>query len=50
MKAVGFAGHVEIFMHPTPRGIPVVEGGAAAVTAVVKKSRDHIDGLCSKIP
>ncbi len=45
LAGVGFHGWLEIFMHPTPRGIPVVEGGAAAVTAVVKKSRDHIDQL-----
>jgi sugar phosphate isomerase/epimerase len=42
---VGFHGWLEIFMHPTPRGIPVVEGGASAVTKVVRKSREHIDRL-----
>ena len=45
LAGAGFNGWLEIFMHPTPRGIPIVDGGAPAVTAVVKKSRAHMDRL-----
>ena len=44
MKAVGFAGYVEIFMHPTPRGLPILPT-AGEITKVVNKSRDYIEGL-----
>lgn len=44
MKAVGFAGYVEIFMHPTPRGLPILPT-AGEITKVVNQSRDHIEGL-----
>jgi sugar phosphate isomerase/epimerase len=44
MKEVGFAGHVEIFMHPTPRGLPILPT-AGEITKVVNKSRDYVEGL-----
>jgi len=38
---IRFAGWTEIFMHPVPRGIPILET-AAEVTAEINKSRDYL--------
>lgn len=39
-----FAGPVEIFMHPVPRGVPILDT-VAAVTAEVNRARAHLDAL-----
>lgn len=39
-----FAGFVEIFMHSTPRGIPI-GSSAAAVTSEVNRAREHLERL-----
>ncbi|WP_153556755.1 sugar phosphate isomerase/epimerase family protein [Roseimaritima sediminicola] len=44
MKAVGYAGWTEIFMHPVPRGVPILEP-TAAVTAEINRSRDYLESL-----
>lgn len=44
LKKMSYAGFVEIFMHPYPRGIPILEP-AAAVTAEINRSREYLDGL-----
>lgn len=44
LKEIGFAGLAEIFMHPTPRGIPMLPT-AAAITEKVNESREYI-GKC----
>ncbi len=41
LKQIRFAGPTEIFMHPVPRGIPILET-TAAVTAEVNRSRDYL--------
>jgi sugar phosphate isomerase/epimerase len=41
---IQFDGWTEIFMHPVPRGIPILET-AAEVTAEINKSRSYLDGL-----
>lgn len=41
---IKFDGWTEIFMHPVPRGIPILET-AAEVTAEINKSRTYLDSL-----
>ena len=42
LREIQYAGHVEIFMHPVPRGIPILPT-AAEVTAAINKSRSAFD-------
>jgi sugar phosphate isomerase/epimerase len=42
LRDVRFKGVAEIFMHPTPRGIPILPT-AGEVTAAVNKSRAYLD-------
>lgn len=44
LREVGFKGHAAIFMHPTPRGTPILPT-AAEITAVHNEARAHIE-LC----
>jgi sugar phosphate isomerase/epimerase len=44
LAEIRFAGPTEIFMHPTPRGIPILET-AERVTAEINRARAHLDGL-----
>lgn len=44
LREIDFKGWTSIFMHPTPRGIPIVDGGAGAVTAEVNRARTYLDG------
>lgn len=44
LKRMAYSGFVEIFMHPFPRGIAILEP-AAAVTAEINRSRQHLDRL-----
>jgi hypothetical protein len=39
-----FTGPTEIFMHPTPRGIPILPT-AAETTAEIVRARKHLDSL-----
>jgi len=48
LRAVGFDGYVEIFMHPTPRGLPMLPT-PGEITAVVNRSRNHIEGLLGEV-
>ena len=41
LAAMRFAGPVEIFMHPVPRGVPIHES-VAAITAEVNRARSHL--------
>lgn len=41
LAAMRFAGPVEIFMHPVPRGVPIL-GTVAEVTAEVDRARRHL--------
>ena len=38
---IRYSGYVEIFMHPTPRGIPVLPT-VAEISAVLNRSRDYV--------
>ncbi|MCA1962785.1 MAG: sugar phosphate isomerase/epimerase [Prosthecobacter sp.] len=44
LKAVNFTGPTEIFMHPTPRGIPIMPT-AAESTAEIIRAKNHLDSL-----
>ncbi len=44
LKAINFTGPTEIFMHPTPRGIPIMPTLAES-TAEIVRAKAHLDGL-----
>lgn len=44
LAEIRFDGPTEIFMHPTPRGFPILES-AEKVTAEINRARAHLDGL-----
>jgi len=44
LAAQRFAGPVEIFMHPVPRGVPILDT-VAAITAEVNRARAHLEAL-----
>lgn len=44
LASIGYAGWTEIFMHPVPRGIPILET-AAEVSAEINRARAYLDGL-----
>jgi sugar phosphate isomerase/epimerase len=39
---IRYAGYVEIFMHPTPRGIPILPT-VAEISAAINRSRDYVE-------
>jgi hypothetical protein len=41
LAEMNFAGPIEIFMHPVPRGVPIL-GSVAEVTAEVNRARSHL--------
>jgi len=44
LKQIKFTGPTEIFMHPTPRGIPILPT-AAETTAEIVRAKMHLDSL-----
>ena len=42
LRDIGFTGYVEIFMHPTPRGVPILPT-AAEITVAINKSREYVE-------
>lgn len=44
LKEIKFAGPVEIFMHPTPRGLPILPT-ADEVTVEINRARAHLDAI-----
>jgi sugar phosphate isomerase/epimerase len=44
LKDINYAGWTEIFMHPVPRGIPILET-TAAVTAEINRSRAYLEHI-----
>lgn len=42
LSEIRYGGYVEIFMHPTPRGIPILPT-AGEITAAINRSRDYIE-------
>jgi len=47
LAEVNYRGWTEIFMHPVPRGVPILET-TAAVTAEINRARRYLDGLLPK--
>lgn len=47
LKEIGFSGLAEIFMHPTPRGLPVLPT-AGAITEKINESRAYLDQCLAK--
>lgn len=47
LKEIGFDGLAEIFMHPTPRGIPMLPT-AGAITEKINESRDYLQQCLTK--
>jgi sugar phosphate isomerase/epimerase len=47
LRDIKFDGVAEIFMHPTPRGVPMLET-AEAITDTILESRSHIDKCLEK--
>lgn len=48
LKQINFTGPTEIFMHPTPRGIPILPT-AAETTAEIMRARDHLDKIVATL-
>jgi sugar phosphate isomerase/epimerase len=48
LKETGFRGPTEIFMHPTPRGIPILPT-AAETTAEIARARDFLDAVVKEV-
>ena len=44
LAAIDYRGWTEVFMHPTPRGIPILPT-TAEVTAEINRAREHLDRL-----
>lgn len=42
LRSISYGGWTEIFMHPVPRGIPILEP-AAAVTAEINRARQYLE-------
>lgn len=42
LRAIEYRGHVEIFMHPTPRGVPILPT-VPAITAAINRSREYLE-------
>jgi sugar phosphate isomerase/epimerase len=47
LKEINYSGWTSIFMHPVPRGIPILET-AADVTAEINRARNYLDGCLKK--
>ena len=45
---INFTGVAEIFMHPTPRGVPMLET-AEAITKTINESRAYLDGCLARV-
>jgi sugar phosphate isomerase/epimerase len=48
LKAVNFTGPTEIFMHPTPRGIPIMPT-AVESTAEIIRAKNHLDAIVASL-
>ncbi|TLD69371.1 sugar phosphate isomerase/epimerase [Phragmitibacter flavus] len=48
LKDIQYTGYTQIFMHPTPRGIPILPT-AEATTQEINQSRTYLDNLVSQL-
>lgn len=44
LAALRYAGPLEIFMHPVPRGVPILDS-IPAITAEINRARTHLESL-----
>lgn len=49
LKQIRYQGWTEIFMHPFPRGIPILDTNEG-VTGEINRARDHLESLIKKLP
>lgn len=49
LRDIRFAGWTEIFMHPTPRGRPILET-APLVTEEINRARRHLESILTGLP
>jgi sugar phosphate isomerase/epimerase len=42
LKKIGYQGWTEIFMHPVPRGIPILET-VPKITEEINRARSYLD-------
>ena len=47
LKRIDYRGFTEIFMHPVPRGIPILET-TAAVTEEINRARAYLEVCLAK--
>jgi sugar phosphate isomerase/epimerase len=48
LKKINYSGYTSIFMHPVPRGIPILPT-AKQVTAAMNRSREYLTYCLDKI-
>jgi len=48
LKQIGYHGSTEIFMHPVPRGIPILET-TDAVTHEINRARKYLETCCKNL-
>ena len=48
LKKINYSGWTEIFMHPVPRGVPILDT-AADVTAEINHARHYLDQLAQNV-
>ncbi len=47
LRRIEYRGWTEVFMHPVPRGIPILET-TAKVTAEINRARDYLEACVRK--
>jgi hypothetical protein len=47
LKEIDYQGYTEIFMHPVPRGIPILES-TALVTQEINRARGYLQECLAK--
>lgn len=47
LKKVNYGGYTEIFMHPVPRGVPILASNEA-ITKEINRSRDYLEACLKK--
>ena len=47
LKEINYTGYCEIFMHPVPRGVPILPS-SPEITAAINKSRAYIEACLSE--
>ena len=49
LRAIEYRGYTEIFMHPVPRGVPILPT-AKAITAEINRSRGYLEAIVTESP